>query len=94
MSHAWGKVDCWRLNLKSKEILLAFSSFPSPFLALVLCVVHSFGSRMVAGMDGGLRKSNRYAFLCSQVFESLYVSSMGTGCHLISEQCMGVSPPM
>ena len=32
----------------------------------------------LAGMDGWLRKSNHYAFLYSQVFESLYVLSMGT----------------
>ena len=55
-----GKVNCWMLNMKSKNYSVSFKkkelfqafSFPPPFLAIMLCVVNSFGSRMVARMDG------------------------------------------
>jgi len=55
-----GNVNCWMLNMKSKNYSVSFKkkelfqafSFPPPFLAIMLCVVNSFGSRMVARMDG------------------------------------------
>jgi len=67
--------------LKCKKTFLAFSSFSSPLSRLnALCgeqLWFSHGGGL-AGMDGWLRKSNHYAFLYSQVFESLYVLSMAT----------------
>jgi len=47
---------------------MAFSAFLFLWNHKELCVVNSFGCRMVRVW---LRKSNHYAFLYSQVFESL-----------------------